>query len=87
MAYQSCYSLTMVLILQLVSLLNFQGNGILTMTSPHYPKSNGLVERMIQAVKKTLKKTFKQDEDLYLALLVLFVLPQVSVVSRRAVVN
>ena len=44
-------------------------------TSPHYPKSNGLVERTVQAVKKTLKKTFKQDEDLYLALLVLNTTP------------
>ena len=40
-------------------------------SSPHYPQSNGLVERKIQTVKKTLKKAFKSDEDLYLALLAL----------------
>ena len=38
-------------------------------SSPHYPKSNGQVERTIQTIKKTLKKAFRTNEDPYLALL------------------
>ena len=38
-------------------------------SSPNYPESNGLVERTIQTVKKTLKKAFREDQDPYLALL------------------
>ena len=36
-----------------------------TTSSPHYPQSNGLVERMVKMVKSLLSKSF----DLYLALL------------------
>ena len=38
-------------------------------SSPNYAESNGLVERTIQTVKKTLKKAFQEDQDPYLALL------------------
>ena len=38
-------------------------------SSPHYPQSNGLVERTIQRVKKTLRKAFRDEQDPYLALL------------------
>ena len=37
-------------------------------SSPHYPKSNGQIERTIQTIKKTLKKAFKSNDDTYLAL-------------------
>ena len=40
-------------------------------SSPEYPQSNGLVERTIQSVKKTLKKAFENNDDPYLALLAL----------------
>ena len=40
-------------------------------SAPHHPKSNGMAERMIQTVKRTLKKAFRRNEDLYLALLTL----------------
>ena len=40
-------------------------------SSPHYPKSNGQIKRMIQKMKKTLKKAFKFNDDPYLALLAL----------------
>ena len=38
-------------------------------SSPHFPISNGQVERTIQTIKKTLKKAFRTNEDPYLALL------------------
>ena len=37
-------------------------------SSPHFLQSNGLVERTIQTVKNTLKKTHKSSEDVYVAL-------------------
>ena len=40
-------------------------------SSPEFPQSNGLVERTIQTVKKTLKKCFKSGNDPQLALLTL----------------
>ena len=40
-------------------------------SSPHYPKSNGQIERTIQTIKKTLKKTFKSNDDSYLVLVAL----------------
>ena len=43
--------------------------------SPHYSKSKGQIERTIQTIKKTLKKTFKSSEDPYLSLLALRISP------------
>ena len=40
-------------------------------SSPEYPKSNGLVERHIQTIKRTLKKSNESNQDAYLALLAL----------------
>ena len=42
-----------------------------TSSSPEFPESNGLVERTIHAVKKTLRKTFTAIEDPCLAVLAL----------------
>lgn len=39
-------------------------------SSPHYPKSNGLVERSVQTVKNILRKSIDSDSDFYLGLLV-----------------
>lgn len=44
-------------------------------SSPEYPQSNGLVERTIQTVKKTLHKCFQNRDDPYLALLTLRTTP------------
>ena len=41
------------------------------LSTPHYSKSNGQIKQTIQTIKKTLKKAFKSNEDLYLALLAL----------------
>lgn len=38
-------------------------------TSPHYPQSNGQVERFVQTIKNTLKKCLQSGNDFYLALL------------------
>ena len=38
-------------------------------SSPHYPKSNGLVERNIQTVKQLLRKADESKQDAFLALL------------------
>ena len=40
-------------------------------SSPRYPQSNGLVERTIQTVKKTLRKVVKSENDVYFCLLAL----------------
>lgn len=42
-----------------------------TYSSPEHHESNGLAERTIQTVKRTLKKALKQNDDLQLALLAL----------------
>lgn len=44
-------------------------------SSPRYPQSNGQVERMIQYVKKTLKKACKDERDPYLALMTIRATP------------
>ena len=44
-------------------------------SSPEYPESNGLVERTIQTVKRTLRKVHKANEDIHLALLALKATP------------
>ena len=38
-------------------------------SSPKYPRSNGLVERTIQTVKKLLSKALSSHQDPYLAIL------------------
>jgi Integrase core domain. len=38
-------------------------------SSPYYPKSNGLVERTIGTVKKTLQKCLETNQDPYMAML------------------
>ena len=38
-------------------------------SSPHYPKSNGLVERNVQTMKRLLKKADESKQDAFLALL------------------
>ena len=40
-----------------------------TTSSPHYPKSDGRIERTIQTIKKSIKKSLKGNNDPYLALL------------------
>ena len=40
-------------------------------SSPEYPQSNGLVERTIQTIKQTLRKSREDDSDPYLAILAL----------------
>ena len=47
-------------------------------SSPKYPNSNGLVERAIQTVKKTIKKALKNGDDPCLALLSLRSTPGVD---------
>ena len=44
-------------------------------SSPHFPQSNGLVERAIQTVKKSLKKAHDGNDDPYLTLLILNTTP------------
>jgi transposase InsO family protein len=38
-------------------------------SSPHYPRSNGLVERNVQTIKRLLKKSDDSKQDAFLALL------------------
>lgn len=38
-------------------------------SSPHHPKSNGLVERNIQTVKQLLRKAYESKQDAFFALL------------------
>ena len=49
-----------------------------TRSSPHYPQSNGQVERTIQTVKRALRKALESGEDPYLALLTINTTPDVS---------
>ncbi|UYV85057.1 K02A2.6-like, partial [Cordylochernes scorpioides] len=44
-------------------------------SSPGYPKSNGLVERMVQTVKKQLKKCRQDNTDPYMCLIALRTTP------------
>lgn len=41
----------------------------LTTSSPHYPRSNGMVERTVQTVKGLLTKAMRDDEDPFLSIL------------------
>lgn len=51
------------------------------MLSPEYPRSNGLVERKIQTVKRTLKKANESNDDPYLSLLILNTAPDENGIS------
>ena len=44
-------------------------------SSPHYPRSNGFIERTIQTVKKTIRKARSSDSDVNMALLCLRTTP------------
>ena len=44
-------------------------------SSPHYPRSNGLIESQVKIVKRTLEKVAKDNGDLHLALLYLRSIP------------
>ena len=44
-------------------------------SSPHYPQSNGFIERQIQTVKATMKKVAMTKSDLQMTLLVLRATP------------
>ena len=50
-------------------------------SSPYFPQSNGLVERKIQTVKRTIKKVYESDGDIYLAILALNTTPDEENVS------
>ena len=52
-----------------------------TKSSPKYPRSNGMVERTIQTVKKTIRKCRKRGEDVHEAMLVLRTSPKVDGLS------
>ena len=49
-------------------------------SSPRFPQSNGFIERMIQTVKATLKKSHESGTDPYLALLCLRTTPVDNVI-------
>ena len=49
-----------------------------TRSSPHYPQSNGQVERTVQTVKRALRKALESGEDPYLALLTINTTPDIS---------
>ena len=53
-------------------------------SSPSYPKSNGMAERTIQTVKKTIRKCRRKGNDLDLALLVLRTTPRKNQVFSPA---
>ena len=55
-------------------------------SSPEYPQSNGCVERMIQTVKKCLKKHLKDGDDPYLALLSLRTTPISEIIPAPSTV-
>ena len=53
-------------------------------SSPHYPKSNGLIERTVKTVKMTLKKAKSSKLDPYLALLCIRTTPVDNVLPSPA---
>jgi hypothetical protein len=52
-----------------------------TRSSPHYPQSNGQVERTVQTVKRALRKALESGEDPYLAMLTINTTPDASGMS------
>ena len=50
--------------------------------SPFFPQSNGLVERTIQTVKRTMKKAHESKQDILMALLVLNTTPDKEGISH-----
>lgn len=44
-------------------------------SSPHYPRSNGFIERTIQTIKATMRKAKQAGDDVYMALLTLRTTP------------
>jgi len=56
-------------------------NGNLTLSSPEYPKSNGLAEKGVQVVKKMIKKCLDSQENLNLALIAFRSVPNESGLS------
>ena len=54
-------------------------------SSPHYPQSNGLIERMIQTVKNIMKKCHDTNADLNMALLCLRATPVSNNISSPCV--
>ena len=49
-----------------------------TTSSPEYPQSNGLAERTVQTIKRTLRKAHKAGDDIHLTLLALRTAPRVD---------
>lgn len=56
-------------------------NFVHMMSSPHYPRSNGLAESAVKSMKKLLNKSFESGEDPMLGLLNLRTTPRVNTSS------
>jgi len=54
------------------------------MSSPHYPQSNGFIERIIQTVKNTIDKAKRSNKDPEMELLTLNTTPLVTKLPRPA---
>ena len=59
-------------------------NGFEIVTSPHYPRGHGFVQRQVQTVKKTILKCRETKEDIDLALLALRITPLSSNITSPA---
>jgi len=53
-------------------------------SSPRYPKSNGLVERMVEAMRKTMRNCKAVKEDPYMAMLIYTTTPLTNSISAAA---